>query len=1326
MNAYHELEELNMQEWEDLCRCHPISLRDMEVFQEGISDEVDKSSFDLYCRPENTKKSFICSQCEKHFTRKYDLERHMKTHTRAKEYGCNFCTRMFYRKDKLQQHQAICQRKAIEDQCTAKQKIANEVGANGNSVMGHDDRGGSKAPKNFVCARCNKHFKRKFHFKRHTKIHAKEKDFQCSTCSKTFHRRDKKVQHERSCRRMQIGDDRRDVSAENMFKAQVGGGEGSGEDRDVENHECESALNGNLNIFQMKPRINEKYDLSIFLQGKKANVSRNLQRELELKKGVKWFICVHVKMIKYRPEGEDEISTPHFRSNCERLLHLTDLSDQYHESVEKIKESFQAYQREGSGWQLKEVLKLDLGVAVYTPLHGSSYIKLPKTLKDKKAILNVQNDDQKCFLWSVLAALHPVNRKDHNITDPMKKSSMDLSRLLRSLTKYKCKKFFCEYCLHGFVREDLLLEHEPLCAKNGPQKIKLPDEDHDVLYFKDVQKQLKVPFVIYADFESILVSCDEQQLDPSVSFTQKTQEHKPSGFCYTVVSEVEAYDTPPIVYRGEDAVDKFLEHLLQEEKRIKGILEHVVPMSINNNEEQAFQRATHCHICDEELHGTDRTRDHCHLTGKYRGAAHFSCNLNFKFSNRIPVVLYNLRGYDSHLIMQGLGKLKGVPITCIPNNSEKYISFSVGDLVFIDSLQFMNASLEKLVSNLAKEGDDKFRVLKKYTPADKVPLLLRKGVYPYEYVDSFQKFQETKLPPMEAFFSSLKNEEISEEDYAHAQTVFAEFQCRSLGDYHDLYLKSDDLLLSDIFQNFRDICLNYYHLDPAQFYTSPGLSWAACLKMTGVELELLTDPDMYIFIEQGIRGGISMISNRYSKANNPYVAGYDKDQETNFILYVDANNLYGWAMSRSLPVGGFVWLNEDEIADLDVLDIADDSEEGCILEVDLEYPCSLHDRHNDYPLAPERLVVKNDMLSPYCEQLVDELQLKSAQVAKLVPNLNNKTKYVIHYQNLKLYLSLGMKLTNIHRVLRFQQSPWLKSYIDFNTEKRKLAANDFEKDFFKLMNNSVFGKTMENLRKRVNVKLVNNEKQLKKLTASPSFDYFRIFSNELAAVNMKKPTLYLNRPIYVGFAILDLSKTLMYDFHYNYIKKKYDLKATLLFTDTDSLCYSIQTKDIYRDIQEDSELFDTSEYSRGHFLFSTENKKVLGKMKDGTHGIPIEEFVGLRPKMYSLLYTENCKTIEKKVAKGIAKNVTKKEIRHQHYKDCLFNRKQQMASMHQIRSFQHNVYSIKLNKIGLSPFDDKRHITSNGRDSLAYGHYTLRDSNLDQHDQELIELLVNL
>ena len=222
--------------------------------------------------------------------------------------------------------------------------------------------------------------------------------------------------------------------------------------------------------------------------------------------------------------------------------------------------------------------------------------------------------------------------------------------------------------------------------------------------------------------------------------------------------------------------------------------------------------------------------------------------------------------------------------------------------------------------------------------------------------------------------------------------------------------------------------------------------------------------------------------------------------------------------------------------------------------------------------------------------------------------------------------------------MTFQQSPWSKEYIDFQHGKRKQAANDFEKYFFKLLNNAVFGKTIENLRNRVNIELVTTEKRLRKLTKVPSFDHFRIFTPEIAGENLKKATLHLNRPIYAGFAILKVSKVLMFDFYYNHIKAKYGSLAKLLFSDIDSLCLEVKTEDIYEDMASDGQLFDFSEYSTEHFLYNAENKKVIAKFKDETHGIPIEEFVGLRPKMYFLLYTENNKTMEKKVAKGIAKH----------------------------------------------------------------------------------------
>ena len=271
---------------------------------------------------------------------------------------------------------------------------------------------------------------------------------------------------------------------------------------------------------------------------------------------------------------------------------------------------------------------------------------------------------------------------------------------------------------------------------------------------------------------------------------------------------------------------------------------------------------------------------------------------------------------------------------------------------------------------------------------------------------------------------------------------------------------------------------------------------------------------------------------------------YDPKKPSKFILYLDMNNLYGWAMSEYLPYGGFKWLKN--IDGLDVDSVSEKSAIGYFLEVDLKYPDELHELHNDYPLAPEKLAVSSDMLSKYCKKIADKYEIKVGDVKKLISNLGNKTNYVVHYTNLQLYLSLGMKLTKIHRVLKFKQSGWMKKYIDFNTEKRTNAANSFEKDFFKLMINSVYGKTMENLRKRINVRLVNNEKDFLKYTSRPTHITHKIFDKNYAAIHEIKPVLKLNKPIYVGSTVLELSKWLMYDFHDNFIKNTLMLNCYLL------------------------------------------------------------------------------------------------------------------------------------------------------------------------------------
>ena len=365
--------------------------------------------------------------------------------------------------------------------------------------------------------------------------------------------------------------------------------------------------------------------------------------------------------------------------------------------------------------------------------------------------------------------------------------------------------------------------------------------------------------------------------------------------------------------------------------------------------------------CEKPLE-SDSVYDHCHITGKYRGAAHNACNLKLRLNPKtttIPIVFHNLRGYDSHLLMQAISKVEG-RISCILNNTEKYISFSLGQVRFIDSAQFLLTSLDKLV---AANKPEAFRIKARHEPAEeRRKLLMHKGVYPYEYMDSWERFAKHKLPTKEAFYSKLSDLHISNEEYRHAQRVWEAFNCKTMRDYHDIYNRSDVVLLADVFEAFRKTCLRQYGLDLAHYYTSPGLAWDALLKKTGVELELLTDYDQHLFIEKGMHGGVCMTSKRCARDNNSRVEGYDPEKPNSYILYLDANNLYAWALSQPLPTGDFRWEDCDKLAE-SIPEHPIDSPEGYILEVDLESPKELHEAHNAYPPAPERMVVQKEWMS---------------------------------------------------------------------------------------------------------------------------------------------------------------------------------------------------------------------------------------------------------------------------------------------------------------------------------------------------------------------------
>ena len=601
------------------------------------------------------------------------------------------------------------------------------------------------------------------------------------------------------------------------------------------------------------------YDAITFLNTAK----RTLVPLLKKIKGIKVKLDFHCYMEKNVLDVANAIKPGQYHSSIELNLGATDEEALYEKMIDTIEGKIQTHEAQESGWAFHSNIKLEMHTVAYKPLGGGSYIKLPKEIANKKAVVNMKNtDDDKCFLWSVLRALNPV--KDHKAridntlkskintvnmgdihypvtlkdVDKFEKLNPDIaisvyaydesyslgtlriskhvdrpyriklllisdenkthycliedfSRLVSSqANKREHKVYVCERCINTFTTENALKEHEKHCTNEDCVHLKMPAPG-SVISFKNFEKGQRVPFIIYADFESLLKPISRCKPNPEISSTTKYQKHEPISFSYYIKCfEDNVCDLEPRTYTGEDAIEKFIEWLEKDVKYISNI--STKKMIFGEKEAIDFNNATNCWICKREL-GSDKFRDHCHLTGRYRGAAHNRCNLKYRRLTFTPVVIHNLTNYDAHLFVKRLGYSEG-DISCIANNEEKYISFSKqipvstykksaineeGDIYyvdksishtirFIDSFRFMSTSLSKLVNNLPETA---FQNVGKYYTKEKLDLIKRKGVYPYEYMNSIERFKETKLPPKESFYSSLNDEDISNEDYEHAKKV---------------------------------------------------------------------------------------------------------------------------------------------------------------------------------------------------------------------------------------------------------------------------------------------------------------------------------------------------------------------------------------------------------------------------------------------------------------------------------------------------------------------------------------------------------------------------
>jgi hypothetical protein len=773
-------------------------------------------------------------------------------------------------------------------------------------------------------------------------------------------------------------------------------------------------------------------------------------------------------------------------------------------------------------------------------------------------------------------------------------------------------------------------------------------------------------------------------------------------------------------------MEKMIIDLMKISSDCINLLQHNEKIVMTKDDDKNFKRACCCSICGECFKdGDKKCRDHDHRTGKYRGATHEKCNINYFVNRSLPVVFHNLRGYDSHFIIKKAYDIiskSGVSpnISAIPNSYEKFMSFSISKLRFIDSFQFMASSLDKLVENLYDDKDKytNFNHMKKYY-ANHLDILCQKGYYPYEWVDNVEKLNHIGLPPKEEFYSSLKQETLKDTEYDHAKNVYDVLRCKTFKDYHMTYLKCDVLLLADVFENFRGTCMNYYGLDPANYISAPSLAWDAMLMKTKIKLEQIHDNQVLDIIERHKRGGLCFVgSKRHVKANNHYLEDYDDTKPENYLQYWDANNLYGWAMSQPLPYDN-IKLNADDIYIEDILKTPDDAEIGYIIECDLEFPIEIHDKLKEFPPCPETLAPTEAMLSKYQKELLKKKDSKVSNCSKLVSHLMPHKNYCIHYRNLKFVVDLGVVIKRVHNVVSFSQKAWLKTYIDFNTEKRKEAKNEFEKDFFKLMNNAVFGKTMENVKNRINLHLTTDENNAVKWFSKINFKTSKNIDN-LHLIETFKQEIVYDKPIYVGTSILDLSKLHMMDFHYNVIHKEFEGKYNLIYSDTDSFVYNIEHPDIYKWMSDNRTHFDLSD-SLNKDLKDNTNKKVLGMFKDELSSVPMKEFIALNPKVYSFkadkdiiqrqpnIFNEDVKDDVKanvKKLKGISKVVVKKEITHEDYKTVLETGNSIDKEVTSIRSIKHDLYTLKQVKTALTCYYDKMYMIDNNN-CVPYGYKNL-------------------
>ena len=888
---------------------------------------------------------------------------------------------------------------------------------------------------------------------------------------------------------------------------------------------------------------------------------------------------------------------------------------------------------------------------------------------------------------------------------------------------------YCKYCFAG-MHHSKIDNHTDICRKIDCNARIIMPEVNSKVKFSRIESLTKKHFICYLDYEAYLPKSDKNNI---------LHEHKACAYKYVIVNKLGDVVKSQIRFgEGVNLSKNCLSDISYDYANLMVEYEKTLCNTpyLTEQDKLKFKQAKFCQVCDKKFrNSSDKHRHHDWdmqpvydsygkiTSGNYIAALCFQCNINISNKEKLlTVVTHNFSKYDSKFVIEGITDDMYHPPEMLTRSSECIISLKLFrkktvtnktlGLHFIDSFNFLSSSLDKLSQTLIQDNYMRLlpQQLKKLGYNDRtVELSKQKGVFPYEYISSIESLQEECLPAIEEFYSKLNGKNITNEEYSRANEIWQEAECKTLKDYLLLYLSVDVLLLAEVFEAFRNTSINNYRIDPAHYISLPGYSFSAALLKNKTEIELLTSSEVYTIFENGIRGGFTTTVKPYIKFNNVHSPNYNPEDPISSGILLDFNSLYSEMMVTKLPIGEFYEFNDEEIKSFNINSYDENGDYTYALIVDYSIPDDIKRLTDDLPLALHKKTASYTELSQYTKNLISmthgKKHIDKKRVPKLMATHENQTNYLISIHFLKLLIELGINLEKIHRVFRFKQSAFYKTFIEKNIELRKNTTNEFERNLYKLCNNVIFGRSCLNCRNYAEkVRLITSQKQFKKHASTPLLKRCYPVADDKVLLISERENITLNSPIFIGFFILEKSKVKMYNFFYNVLKKHYNNQVNLVYSDTDSLLLSFEgVKDMFQEIKHFPlrDYIDTSNFNKNHELYNLNKKGVLGMLKSETGENLPYEVIAPGPKCYSILLNDSNSV--KQAAKGVKHSMTKL-LTHDIYRDIHNQTKLNFKiNIVNIRSKKlHNVTVIE-SRNALTKVEDKRYYLDSSK-SLGYGH----------------------